>query len=276
MILFEYLYKKYSNNMTSKPTKGHEECKNGKGTVTYKNGNKYEGNFVDNKRHGPGTMTYANGDEYDGDWVDNKRHGKGTYTWADGTKYEGKWKNGKKYGNGTMKYSYKSDILEQGGRLENGKKVGSFVIGYKNGDIELQTYDNNRLLDKRIRFNILYLDEAYISKYDSRCTRNNCIRWTKISVEDAIGIAYNVFNIDMDKDETGNIKVFSDYGNEYPCNKYITGFLKKIIEIKMPLHYNINRREIEKNRNREIAAIIHQTSWDKRNSLVTYSSRVHR
>ena len=252
MILFEYLYEKYSNNMPSIPKKGHKECKNVKKIALYKKGGKYEGDFVD-----------------------GKKHGEGIYKWADGTKYEGNRKNGIPHGNGTIEYSYKSDILGRCGRWKNGKKDGSFITTYKNCDIELQNYDNNRLFDKRIRFNFLHLDKAYMSKYDSRCTRNKCIRWTKISVEDAIGIAYNVFNIDMDKDKSGNIKVFSDYGNEYPCNKYITGYLKKIIEIKMPLHYNINCREIEKNRNIEIAAIIHQTSWDKRNSLVTYSSRVY-
>ena len=196
-------------------------------------------------------------------------------TYANGDEYKGEWKNGKKHGNGKMKFRYNSDKLEQCGRWVNGEKRGSFVIGYKNGDIEFHNYRNNRPLSQRIRFNILLLDEAYISKYDSRCTRNKCIRWTNISVEQAISIAYHVFKIDMDKDGSGNIKVFPDYGNEYPCNKYITGFLKKMIEIKMPLHYNINRREIEKNRTREITAIIHQTSWDKRDSLVTYSSRVH-
>ena len=249
--------------------------RHGKGTFTWANGKKYKGDWVDDKRHGKGTQTWADGDKYKGGWVDDKKHGTGTYTWPNGANYEGNWKNGKNHGNGKMKLRYNSDKLEQCGRWVNGEKSGSFVIGYKNGDIELKNYRNNRPLSQRIRFNILHLDQAYMSKYDSRCTTNECIRWTNIPVEEAISIAYHNFNIDMDKDESDNIKVFPDYGNEYPCNKYITGFLKQMIEIIMPLHYNINRREIEKNRNSEITAIIYKTSWDKRDSLITYSYRVH-
>jgi hypothetical protein len=28
---------------------------------------------------GKGTLTYSNGDKYEGEWLDNKRHGFGTY-----------------------------------------------------------------------------------------------------------------------------------------------------------------------------------------------------
>ena len=44
--------------------------------------------------HGTGTYYYANGDKYEGEWKDDKRHGKGTvmYRGEDGSiaeKYEG-------------------------------------------------------------------------------------------------------------------------------------------------------------------------------------------
>ena len=99
---------------------------------------------MDDKRHGKGTYTWADGDKYEGDWVDDKKHGKGTYTWANGANYEGNWKNGAKHGNAKRKYPHNSDKLEECGRWVNGKKWGSFVIGYKNGDIELDNYRNNR------------------------------------------------------------------------------------------------------------------------------------
>ncbi len=38
--------------------------------------------------HGKGIYTYHNGDKYDGEWREDKRHGKGTVTYAradDGT-----------------------------------------------------------------------------------------------------------------------------------------------------------------------------------------------
>ena len=45
-------------------------------------------------------MTFANGDVYDGEWKDSKRHGKGKMTSAVGDVYDGKWKDNKKYGKG--------------------------------------------------------------------------------------------------------------------------------------------------------------------------------
>ena len=32
-----------------------------------------------------------NGDKYEGGWLNDKRHGQGKYTWADGDFYEGEW-----------------------------------------------------------------------------------------------------------------------------------------------------------------------------------------
>ena len=72
------------------------------GTKTYTYGNKYVGEFKDNKRHGQGTYTWADGGKYVGEWKDNKRHGQGTYTWANGNKYVGEFKDDKMHGQGTF------------------------------------------------------------------------------------------------------------------------------------------------------------------------------
>ena len=51
--------------------------------------------------HGRGTKTWANGDRYEGDWRDgNSRTGRGTHTWGQGSqwagdRYEGEWRDGK-------------------------------------------------------------------------------------------------------------------------------------------------------------------------------------
>ena len=46
--------------------------------------------------HGEGTITFANGDKYDGQWKDDKMHGEGTFTWTNGTvEHQGEWANGK-------------------------------------------------------------------------------------------------------------------------------------------------------------------------------------
>jgi len=33
---------------------------------------------------GQGTFTYPNGEKYEGEWKNGKKHGHGTYTWSDG------------------------------------------------------------------------------------------------------------------------------------------------------------------------------------------------
>ena len=44
--------------------------------------------------HGQGTYTAANGDKYVGQWKDNKRHGLGKYTFANGeVGHDGEWEN---------------------------------------------------------------------------------------------------------------------------------------------------------------------------------------
>jgi len=42
-----------------------------------------------------GTYTWTDGDKYVGQWRDNKKNGYGIYTWADGKTKEGIWEFGK-------------------------------------------------------------------------------------------------------------------------------------------------------------------------------------
>jgi hypothetical protein len=75
------------------------------GTITYPTGNKYVGEWMNDKRNGQGTYTYTNGNKYVGEWKVGKRSGQGTYTDTSGNKYVGGWKNGKKHGQGTAAYA---------------------------------------------------------------------------------------------------------------------------------------------------------------------------
>lgn len=38
-------------------------------------------------------MYYYNGDKYDGDWYQDKRNGYGVYTYSGGAYYKGEWKD---------------------------------------------------------------------------------------------------------------------------------------------------------------------------------------
>jgi hypothetical protein len=79
----------------------NDDRKTGQGTLIFINGNKFNGQWVKDRKEGQGTSILANGDKYVGDWDDDKKDGKGTLTFANGDKYVGDWDDGKKDGEGT-------------------------------------------------------------------------------------------------------------------------------------------------------------------------------
>ena len=68
-------------------------------------GDKYVGEWKDNKQHGQGTFTFADGDKYVGEFRDDKRHGQGTYNYVSGKVYEGLWIKGEPQGKAEYPYS---------------------------------------------------------------------------------------------------------------------------------------------------------------------------
>ena len=81
----------YTNSTDTSPSKYTGDWVNGKrhgkGTrvdFAYK----FTGDFVNQRVHGKGTWTWNNGNKYVGDFVNDKLV-KGTFTWADGSKYTG-------------------------------------------------------------------------------------------------------------------------------------------------------------------------------------------
>ena len=47
-------------------------------------------------------MTYPNGDKYEGGWLNGEKQGYGVYLYSDGSRFEGDWKNDDKNGKGTF------------------------------------------------------------------------------------------------------------------------------------------------------------------------------
>jgi hypothetical protein len=45
------------------------------GELLYVNGDRFHGQWVDDKACGEGVLEYANGDAYDGEWQSDQRHG---------------------------------------------------------------------------------------------------------------------------------------------------------------------------------------------------------
>lgn len=61
-----------------------QRAKSGSGVLNYTNGNRYEGEYENDKRHGHGTLYYANGDKYVGQWKNDQKHGSGNFKWKNG------------------------------------------------------------------------------------------------------------------------------------------------------------------------------------------------
>jgi hypothetical protein len=70
-------------------------CKNGRGTYLYADGNRYEGDFQNGFANGIGKISYYNGDVYEGEIEKGSLHGKGIMIFANGNKVQGVWESGK-------------------------------------------------------------------------------------------------------------------------------------------------------------------------------------
>jgi len=83
------------------------------GSYTSPRGNKYVGEFQDNKYNGRGTLTLPSGQKYVGEFKDNNYNGQGTYTWPSGQKYVGAFKDDK--------YNGQVTLISEDGRLYVGE-----------------------------------------------------------------------------------------------------------------------------------------------------------
>lgn len=126
--------------------------RDGSGTFTWENGDKYSGNWSNDKISGKGKLTFSDksvlegtfkkSSIYDGKYTRNSRGGKITYIITKGkvsnvkfktkkgTSYSGKFKNSMFNGQCTVKY-YNGDRYT--GNLTNNKKSGTGKYTWKNG-----------------------------------------------------------------------------------------------------------------------------------------------
>ena len=132
--LFAIGKKKFIENKTALKTgciKGN--CVNGKGTFIWPNGDKYNGNWKNQKPHGLGTFKWVNGTKYIGDWEFGIQNGQGTVTWANGDKYIGGRKNGEADGQGTFIFA---NGITQSGEWKNGNLIETDSSGKAIGCVQ--------------------------------------------------------------------------------------------------------------------------------------------
>ncbi|KAG9141685.1 hypothetical protein Leryth_019299 [Lithospermum erythrorhizon] len=93
------------------------------------------GTWLFDMKHGKGTMSYANGNCYEGEWGRDKPDGQGSYEWSNGNKYIGKWKQGKMNGNGTMTWANGNGMMDVGWMvyqrgMANGVRIKRSKMGH--------------------------------------------------------------------------------------------------------------------------------------------------
>lgn len=95
----------------------HAGRKYGKGIKTWRDGDSYDGQFVDDRTQGYGTYIWGSGahagERYTGEFLKDHRNGFGTYTWPDGEVYRGQWSNDRIIGNATASMLQRARILSR-------------------------------------------------------------------------------------------------------------------------------------------------------------------
>ena len=88
-----------------------------------------------------GTITMASGNKYVGEWLNNKLHGQGTYIYLDGATYVGEFKYGDFDGQG--KYTHLDGMVEEGNWKESSLN-GEATTNWPSGDKYVGNYINDK------------------------------------------------------------------------------------------------------------------------------------
>ena len=89
----------------------YEDKKHGRGTFFYKNGDRYDGYWVNGLPQGEGRMIYSNENIYEGQWHEGKRNGYGVLTKRNGDHFEGHWVCDQREGQGSYFYHSKNKLF---------------------------------------------------------------------------------------------------------------------------------------------------------------------
>ena len=119
------------------------ETKHGRGICTVTRGlwkgDRYEGEFCENKMHGNGVYTWADGNHYEGGFRNGKQHGHGIHAWKDGRLYDGEWREDRRHGRGV--------VWHPDGRIFDGAWANDFPLRGTamdaDGKLSLLNYDGS-------------------------------------------------------------------------------------------------------------------------------------
>ena len=115
--------------------------RNGHGTYTSKYNGKYMGNWKNGKFQGYGVHLSKDGDKYTGSFYNDYQDGQGTMIYSNGDMYEGKWEAGQRHGYGKMMYA---DGSTYEGMWKEGKRYDCGEMRYTNNDKYVGDWENDK------------------------------------------------------------------------------------------------------------------------------------
>ena len=189
-------------------------------SISYVNGDRYEGNILNNQRHGYGKYYYHNGDRYEGFWDSDQKNGHGMKFYKNGSLYIGQWNNNVKEGIGTL---YLKNGEKYVGNFQKGKKNGKGIlyskdeynkyIGYFTNDLKngkgIMYFNNNKKIAKEIWKDGILIS-CQIIDY-----RNNRVNKKKLSKKLSLKKKYLSFNLYFNDNNTDNKELTINIGKYF-------------------------------------------------------------
>ena len=141
----------------------------GKASVVYATKDRYEGDFKDGLREGVGTYTYFKEEgpqnKYEGEWLQNKKHGIGKMIYGGVGEYFGRFENGKRHGEGVFKYKKNGNVYS--GSWKYGVKHGHGEFIFEKTKMKIAgEWENGKILKGKWIFpNGTYFEGPFVNNY---------------------------------------------------------------------------------------------------------------
>ena len=235
-----------------------KEIHQGYSVMKYSDGTKYEGYWVNNKKHGKGVFTYKNGARYEGNFENDMKSGAGKFYWPGGDRFEGTFKDDDFYEGKLFFYDgkvcsgrFSRGVLNGKGRCVDKKGEiieGAFSNGKLNGEGKIISYNKNLVMTGTFKNNHLngtgsllikdvgeikgvWEDGSFVKPVDNKSFKENNFKinfWRKKSIiklikEDMVG---NGYKVDYDQ-ENGDMTATSENKKQKVTAVYDKNGLRK-------------------------------------------------
>jgi len=160
---------------------GDATLQHGKGKAVYPNGDEYQGDYQEGKRHGHGVYQWIktvvdeeSGEskpavdedgkpvfqsKYTGQYVANLKDGEGVFEYPDGSKYQGNWRHDKRHGDGVYWYP-NGDIYSGEWRFGTKHGRGTFIHSESNARL-VGTFEDGKF----VKGKWVMADSTYTGSY---------------------------------------------------------------------------------------------------------------